>query len=189
VSKDAVRSEAGQGSATPAPPKVQLVQVREHHKPVLERLLQLYLHDFSEVRPLTLTPHGTFPYRYLDHYFVEAGRDALFIVAGDQIAGFALMRRLDDGTNQVAEFFVLRGHRRHGVGRAAARALFRRYPGRWSLEYDHANAPAGRFWPAVATEVADGAIGSRDLEPPEVDHPCRQLTFTTSESVDPAGTT
>ncbi|MEQ7123126.1 GNAT family N-acetyltransferase [Actinopolymorpha sp. B11F2] len=181
MSEDAVEVPGGRTSGTPAPPEVRLVAVREGHKPVLDRLLQLYLYDFSEIRTLELTPHGTYPYRYLDHYFVEAGRHASFIVAGDRIAGFALMRRLDDGTNQVAEFFVLRAHRRHGVGRAAARALLRRFPGRWCLEFDHANAAAGQFWPAVVAEVADGPMGSRDLGPPEVDHPCTQLTFTTSD--------
>jgi predicted acetyltransferase len=157
---------------------VRLVTVKEQHKPVLERLVQLYLYDFSEIRPLELTPHGTFPYRYLDHYFVEAGRQASFIVAGEQIAGFVLMRRLDDGSNQVAEFFVLKAHRRHGVCRVAAHALFRRFPGRWSLEFDHTNAAAGRFWPAVVAEVVAGQVDRRELGPPEVDHPCTQLAFT-----------
>jgi predicted acetyltransferase len=162
---------------------VRLVAVKERHKPVLDRLLQLYLYDFSGFRSLELTPHGTFPYRYLDHYFVEAGRQASFIVAGDQIAGFALMRRLDDGTNQVAEFFVMKAHRRHGVGRVAAHDLFRRFPGRWRLEFDHANLAASRFWPVVVAEVADGPVNQRDLLPPEVDHPCTQLLFTTADHI------
>ncbi|WP_020573604.1 GNAT family N-acetyltransferase [Actinopolymorpha alba] len=156
---------------------VQLVRVAERHKAVLANLVQFYRYDYTEFRDLELTPHGTYPYRYLDHYFVEPGRQAFFILDGDRLAGFALMRRCEDGTNQVAEFFVLKAHRRQGAGRAAARALFRRFPGRWRLEFDHANAGAAAFWPAAAKEVASGSVEAEDLCPPEVDHPCRQLRF------------
>jgi predicted acetyltransferase len=159
---------------------VQLVPVAEHHKPVLANLVQFYRYDYTEVRDLELSPHGTYPYGYLDHYFVEPGREALFIVADGKIAGFALMRRLDDGTNQVAEFFVLKARRRGGVGRAAARALFRRFPGRWQLEFDHANKTGRAFWPAVVADVADGPVETREAGPPEFDHPCTQLRFVTT---------
>jgi predicted acetyltransferase len=161
---------------------VALVAVDEKHKQVLANLVQFYRYDFSAIRDLELSPHGTYPYRYLDHYFVEAGREALFIVADGRIAGFALMRRLPQGVNQVAEFFVLRAHRRHGVGGAAARALFRRFPGRWQLEFDHANDAAAGFWPAVVADVARGDIVTRELERPDVDHPCTQLRFAVTDS-------
>lgn len=156
---------------------VDLVRVAEQHKPVLANLVQFYLYDYTEVRDRELTSHGTYAYRYLDHYFVEPGREALFILADGRLAGFVLMRRRSDGTNQVAEFFVLRSHRRHGVGRQAAHALFRRFPGRWQLEFDHVNAAGARFWPAVVEEIAVGTVEVRELCPPEVDHPCTQLRF------------
>ncbi len=162
------------------PGEVRLVRVAEKHKDVLANLVQFYRYDYTEVRDLDLSPHGTYPYRYLDHYFVEAGREAMFILAGERLAGFALMRRLDDGCHQVAEFFVLKAHRRHGVGRTAALALFRRFPGRWRLEFDHANAAGAAFWPGVADAAAVGEVEVRELQPPEVDQPCRQLRFTSA---------
>ncbi|HEY8458047.1 MAG TPA: GNAT family N-acetyltransferase [Actinopolymorphaceae bacterium] len=167
------RSSGSQDQVT-----VQLHRVREQHKSVLANLVQFYQYDFTEFRDLKLSPHGTYVYRWLDHYFVEPSRQALFIVADDAIAGFALMRRLPTKVNQVAEFFVLKAHRRKGVGRAAATKLFRRFPGRWQLEFDHTNAPAGRFWPGVVAEVASGPVESRELVPPEVEYPCTQLLFT-----------
>ena len=160
---------------------VALVSVDEKHKQVLANLVQFYRYDFSAIRDLELSPHGTYPYRYLDHYFVEAAREALFILADGRLAGFALMRRLPQGVNQVAEFFVLRARRRHGVGRAAARALFQRFPGRWQLEFDNANSAAASFWPAVVGDVARGEIVTRELSPPDVDHPCMQLQFVVAD--------
>ncbi|REF34693.1 GNAT family N-acetyltransferase [Thermasporomyces composti] len=159
---------------------VQLVRVAERHKTVLANLVQFYRYDLSEVRNYELSPHGTYPYRYLDHYFVEPAREPLFILAGERLAGFALVRKLDDGLLHLAEFFVLRALRRAGIGRRAATKLFRRFPGDWQLEYDHANVPATRFWPQVVEAVADGPIEARDLYPPDVDYPCRELRFHTS---------
>ncbi|GGP14067.1 GNAT family N-acetyltransferase [Nonomuraea glycinis] len=109
------------------------------------KVLQLYLHDFSEVRELDVTPHGTFTFPYLDHYFTEEDREACFIAANGVLAGFGMTRRLkDDGSREMSEFFVLRRHRRRGVGRAAALQVLRRHPGQWRLSFNHANEAAAK---------------------------------------------
>lgn len=51
--------------------------------------------------------------------------------------------------NQMAEFFVVRKHRRSGVGRSAAAECFRRFPGRWQIHEIAANEAAIAFWRAV----------------------------------------
>jgi GNAT superfamily N-acetyltransferase len=49
----------------------------------------------------------------------------------------------------VAEFFVLRRHRTRGVGRAAAEAVWRRFPGEWEVRVMEGNEPALAFWTAT----------------------------------------
>jgi len=158
---------------------VGVVRVRVDHKAGLAQRVQLYLHDFSEIRPYELTAHGTYTYLWLDNYFTEASRYPFFLVAGDRLAGFALMRRVS-GVNELAEFFVVRRYRRQGVGRTAATRLFRKYPGRWSLEFDHANGPASVFWPKVVGEVAVGSVRRTEQYPPKVDYPSTLLEFETA---------
>lgn len=156
---------------------VELSPVEERHKSVLANLLQLYLHDLSEYGGHELTPHAAFGYRFLDHYFIEEAREACFVTAEGRLAGFALTRRLDDGARQVAEFFILRGHRRTGLGRAAAHRMFHRHPGEWELVFDHANRAAARFWPATVAAVAAGPVVGIDRYPPEVVLPATRLRF------------
>jgi predicted acetyltransferase len=156
---------------------IDLVVVAEEHKHVLANLLQFYRYDFSVIRGYELTPHGTFIYCYLDSYFTEDGREACFITADGQLAGFTMTRRMEDGAREVAEFFVARRYRRHGVGRAAARQMFLRHPGKWLLAFDHDNSEAAGFWPFVAAAVADGPVGSSDRFPPEVSYPGTWLRF------------
>ncbi len=147
---------------------VELVTAGEADKPVLANLLQFYQYDFSEIRELDLTPHGTFTYRYLDSYFTETGREAYFVTVDGTLGGFALLRGDvdDDGSWNVAEFFVVRRHRRRGVARRAARLLFARHPGEWTLSFDRNNAPATALWRSVVAEVATGEITETERPPP-----------------------
>jgi len=128
-------------------------------KAILRHLLELHAHDLSEFEPCAVGADGLFGYRYLDHYWTEAGRHALFLRAGGALAGFALVRTLEEGPpplRSLAEFFVLRAHRRRGVGRAAATALFDRFPGRWQVPQMASNPPAAAFWRKVVVEYTGG---------------------------------
>jgi predicted acetyltransferase len=127
-------------------------------KPVLRRLLQLYLYDFSEFEPFELNEHGEFDYRYLDHYWApdhQEERHAFFVCVDGRRAGFALVRVVN-GVNVLAEFFVMRGHRRSGAGTRAARAVFERLPGDWLVHQVTANLSAQTFWRRVIAGVTGG---------------------------------
>ena len=150
---------------------VDLAAVAEQDKPVLANLIQLYCYDWSEIRGYDLTADGTFTYRYLDHYFTVDTREACFITVGGALAGFTMTRRLEDGTREVSEFFVVRHHRRHRTGQAAAHQMFRRHPGPWQLAFDHANHAAAQFWPRVTASIADGPVHRTERYPPDVAYP------------------
>ena len=159
---------------------VALLAVAAADKPVIANLLQLYLHDFSEFEPAELSAHGTFDYAWLDSYFTTPDREAYLITVAGRPAGFALARcdvEGDEGAWNVSEFFVVRGHRGHGVATQAARLLFQRHPGPWTLSYLPANLPAARFWPNLVDAVASGPVSRYELQGPEVPTPKIRLRF------------
>ena len=146
---------------------VTVVEVPAAQRPGLDRLLQLYLHDFSEFAPIG-SPHGEvdeegrFDYPGLESYWREDGLIPLLIRADGQLAGFVLVNRwsalglpLD---HVVAEFFVLRKYRRARVGTRAALLVFRRYPGQWEVPVAWYNGPALAFWRRVTEEAALGEV-------------------------------
>lgn len=138
---------------------VTIEPIRYEDKPVLRRMLQLYLYDFSEFEPLELNKYGEFDYRYLDHYWAPddgEARHAFFIRAGGKRAGFALIR-IVNGVNVFAEFFVMRSFRGAGVGTSAAKAVFRHLPGSWLVHEVPANLPAQAFWRRVIAELTGGS--------------------------------
>jgi predicted acetyltransferase len=64
----------------------------------------------------------------------------------------------DPNVLDIAEFFVLRRHRRARVGRSAALALFRALPGRWIVRCAVNNKTALPFWRSVTSEASRGAV-------------------------------
>jgi len=133
-------------------------------KDIFKRLLQLYLHDFSEFATKDdpygkLSKNGEFDYPYLDRYWEETGRIPLFIHYGEDIAGFALINKvsvLEQSLDySMAEFFILRKYRRGKVGSEAVQKILSNYPGQWEIPVTSYNLPAQKFWKKALLGVDD----------------------------------
>ena len=141
---------------------VSIERVGSQAAALLSNLLELYIHDMSEVFPVTIGPDGRFGYEKLALYWSEPDvRQAFLIRCGGEIAGFALVTRGSPATDDpddldVAEFFVLRRHRRNGVGGRAAGQLWDRVRGNWVVRVSEANRAGLDFWRGVVREYAGG---------------------------------
>jgi predicted acetyltransferase len=138
---------------------------RDEDFDLLGRLLQLYLHDFSEHTGWDVDEDGLFHYAWLDAYREEPGRHAYVLRVEGRPAGFALVREAE--RIHMAEFFVLRKYRRAGVGLAAARHLLAAHAGPWSITQLASNPEATAFWrraitvPFEETVQAGGTVEQR----------------------------
>lgn len=119
---------------------------------LLANLLELYAHDLSDVFAIEPRVDGRFGYDKLPLYWSEPERRFPFLIrAGGKTVGFVLVTRGSPATDDpdvwdVAEFFVLRGHRRSGCGREAALLLWNRLRGRWIVRVAERNRGAMPFW-------------------------------------------
>jgi len=135
----------------------------ETERVVLGNLLELYVHDLSESFPFVqLGNDGRFGYPKLAAYWTEPATHFAFLIReGGKIAGFALVTRgspaaAEPDVYDLAEFFVLRGYRRSGVGRRAAQRLWQQVPGEWTVRASEANPSALAFWREVVAEHSHG---------------------------------
>lgn len=129
-----------------------VLPVPESEKTVLRNLLQAYRHDLSEFDGSDPDDAGSFGVgSYFDLYWTEPSRHPFKILIGDSLAGFVLVRELQAETRSIAEFFVLRRHRRSGIGQSVAFQLFDRFPGSWHVAQDEHNVPAQAFWRRVVS--------------------------------------
>lgn len=142
---------------------------RADEAPIIANLMQLYIHDFSELwfdREVEgeLEPDGRFSdYPGLETYWSDPARAPwLFRINGLPV-GFALVNDIAHSPTPVdravAEFFIVRKHRRRGVGLAAAHALFGTAWGVWEAAVVRPNLGALAFW----RQAAAGYPGVRDL--------------------------
>jgi len=122
-----------------------------HDQPMLRRLMQLYLYDFSELEEIELDDDGVLGHREFVEEQLGPRHDVYVIRAGGQLAGFAILTRgsylaHDSGVMDMTQFFVARGFRKRGVGASAAQQLFAKYPGAWEVRVIDSNTAARSFW-------------------------------------------
>ena len=124
---------------------------REKSATIFDHLFELDAYEVSEQMPLQLKARGRFE---LTPVAIAAGR-RLADKSGEELAGFALVRAGSRVTGSpdvmdVAEFFVLRGARRRGLGMSAAHALFSAFPRVWEVRVRRTNVAALEFWSRTA---------------------------------------
>lgn len=130
---------------------------------LLGNLLEFYIHDLSAMFEVRLGADGRFGYPGLAAYLSGASDKLPFLIRCDQrVAGFILARRgspvvEDPNVLDIAEYFVLRGFRRCGVGRAAAKLLWDELKGAWTVRAASVNPEAVAFWRSVAGAYTNGA--------------------------------
>lgn len=131
---------------------------------LLSNLLELYVHDMSEVfTNVELGPDGRFGYDKLPLYWSEPDRRFAFLIRNaTRVVGFVLVTRGSPVTDDldvldVAEFFVIRSQRRSGVGREAAFLVWNRLPGKWIVRVSEGSPGAVSFWRGTIMEYSKGA--------------------------------
>ena len=136
-------------------------------KSVLQRLMEFYLYDFSELDGGDVDSHGYFGYDYLDNYWTQPRHYSLLASIDGRLAGFVLVNDytcVAGNELAIAEFFVMRKYRRRGVGRHIAHSVFDQLPGCWEVRQIAENKAAQRFWRTVIGEYTGGRFEQIELD-------------------------
>lgn len=142
---------------------VEIIAAPSEQEPILANLLELYIHDFSELIELELDAGGHFGYRSLPLYWKEPDRYPFLVKVNDNLAGFVFLHKESQitGDKQIwdmAEFFIVRGYRRRGVGKKAAHEIWKRFPGKWEVRVIDKNQKAKEFWERSISEFVGQTI-------------------------------
>ena len=142
----------------PEQPSVQIevIPATPEQIPILANLIELYAHDFSEFHDLELGADGRFGYKHLPMYWGDPDRHPFLVKVDGRLAGFVLAKRGsevsgDEDVWDVAEFFIIRGYRRSGIGTEVAHEVWRRFPGKWEVRVMKTNDRAKEFWERAIT--------------------------------------
>jgi predicted acetyltransferase len=133
----------------------------------LRKVYPLYLHDLSEfdATKYQLTAAGHWEPDYLPYWLDQPFCLPLVAFVDGPPVGFAFVGQAPfpfmspSCDFRLCEFFVLRGHRRTGLGRSIALALFSQMRGVWGLVVLPRNTTAVQFWrvvlPLASTQLPD----------------------------------
>lgn len=162
-------------------PMIALDPASKPERPVLDNLMQLYIYDWSELRPLDVGDDGRFADYPLDAYWEDGWRHPLLLRVGGRLAGFALVSERSrltgaPGVFDMAEFFVMRRFRRKGVGRAAASAAFDRFKGPWEIRQQDENTAATAFWRSAIARYTGGSYREVRWDDPAWTGPVQMFT-------------
>lgn len=153
--------------------RIELTQAGPEHQRILENLLGLYIHDFSEFVPIDVGEDGRFGYPDLPLYWCEPSRMPFLARIEGKLVGFALVTRgpglrADGEVWDVSEFFVLRRYRDRGVGAEMAEEIWRLFPGRWQIRVRSHNLAGLKFWKSTIGKFTRSPVSAQRFEVKEV---------------------
>ncbi|MGH9693031.1 MAG: GNAT family N-acetyltransferase [Bryobacteraceae bacterium] len=147
------------------PEHIDVIPATPEDEPILANLLELYVHDFSEFFDIDLGVDGRFGYKPLPLYWRDPSRHPFLVRMDGKLAGFVLVKKGSEVSDNpsvwdMAEFFVLRGYRRRGIGIDVAHEVWRRFRGVWEVRVMEANISAYQFWERAIAVFLGTAIPS-----------------------------
>jgi predicted acetyltransferase len=105
----------------------------------------------------------------ISRWFADSGSYPLIIVKSAAAVGFAMVARVAQFAGRanvdyrMAEFFVARAQRRHGIGQTAVQIILNRFAGRWEINEYLRNPAAVNFWRRVVATYTGGDYQERIL--------------------------
>ena len=153
---------------------LELIRAGTEHQSALENLLELYIHDFSELVPRDVGEDGRYGYKNLPLFWSDNSRLPFLARLDGKIVGFALVTQSSEPPGDgeawdMAEFFVLRRYRHRGIGIQLAEKVWLHCPGRWQIRVMEKNVLARKFWessiakftgqPAQSTDFVKDGVG------------------------------
>lgn len=137
----------------------EIIPVSYDEKQILSNLLEKYNYEFSQYDERDVNDFGLYGYKYLDNYWTENRRHAFFIKVNKKLAGFVMVRKLDEAdknTYSISEFFIMYKYRRLGLGRYSAYKMFDMFKGDWGFFYHKKNETSKHFWHNIVNEYTNG---------------------------------
>ena len=131
---------------------------RPNDFPVMERMLELYQYELSDIWDQDLDQNGQFGYDLSRHQLAERFFAYVMLVE-HHYAGLALVAPAivtQQEGQWMEQFFVMKKYRRGGNGKALAEHVIASHPGKWEIGELPANTAALAFWRSVIAGLTTG---------------------------------
>lgn len=125
--------------------KISIVGKEENNE--LKKLLDEYLVEIAKFdNGVKFNKKGEPVYKWFDLYFKDKDRFPFYYIIDGGIAGFALVRELENKKYEIAEFCILDGFRGNGNASKFAKMLCDYFDGQMEFSTNLKNQNAVKFW-------------------------------------------
>lgn len=138
---------------------VELIRATQANEELLSHLMQFYIYDFSEFMIIDVEENGKFEDYPLAPYWSSPAHFPYLIKKGTHPIGFVLVKEIEAENRTyytIAEFFIMKRHRRGGYGKAIVHKVFHQHRGNWEITQLKRNRSAQSFWRHVINEATAG---------------------------------
>jgi predicted acetyltransferase len=143
------------------------IRAGAEHQSAMGNLLELYIHDFSELVPIDVGDDGRYGYKSLPLFWSDNSRLPFLARLDVKLVGFVLVTQSSEPSGDgeawdMAESFVLRRYPHRGIGTQLAEKVWLHCPGRWQIGVMEKNILARKFWESsIATFTGQPAQSTR----------------------------
>lgn len=127
--------------------------------PTIQNMARFYVYDRTKYMGWECPETGLFECIDFKHYFEKQDHQAFFVKIDNELAGFVLLDKIkiiEKVDWNMGEFFILAKFQSKGIGSQAAREIFSRFPGKWSVAAMPENLGAVKFWRRIVNEISKG---------------------------------
>lgn len=155
--------------------------------PVIQNLGRFYVYDMSEyVREEDWAIPNDGLYECIDFkkYWQTDQAFPFLLRYNNELAGFVIIDKkgADPKTAfNMAQFFILRRFKGHGVGKYIAQLCFDQFRGNWEVMVMPANSGAYQFWTYCIQDYTGGKFTESEQTVPHLDHSLKKIFRFSSE--------
>lgn len=117
----------------------------------MRKIFNDYFVELSQFDPdIKFDENGVPIYKWFNSYWEDKKRYPFYFVVDNKIAGFALVRELENLNYEMAEFYVCPDYRNNGNSLWFALEIVKMFNGKMEISTRHTNPRAVKFWGKVA---------------------------------------
>ena len=124
--------------------------VSSSSKDMMYSIFDEYMHELSQFDPnVKFDDDGHVIYKWFYDYWQDKSRYPFYYMIDGDIAGIAMVRDMEDGLYEMAEFYVKPEYRGGGNAMDFATTIIDMFMGNMDISTRHSNPRAIRFWTKV----------------------------------------
>lgn len=167
--------------------EIRLIPATVADYPTIQNMARFYVYDMSEYMGCEegweIPSNGLYECIDFKHYFDKNNVYPFLIRKGKELAGFAIIDQNGSEPSinfNIAQFFIIRKFKGHGLGKEVAQRFFAQFRGLWEVMVLPNNSGAYHFWKHTIQDYTGNSFTEYTQHIPHLDNAVMRIFRFTS---------